>query len=68
MCAGAIVLARIKKIVFGAEDPKNGACGTLYNIPEDTRLNHRCEIEKGILKEECSELLKNFFQNLRMNT
>ena len=67
MCAGALVLTRIKKIVFGTEDPKNGACGTLYNIPKDTRLNHRCEVEGGILKEKCSELLINFFQNLRMN-
>jgi len=67
MCAGAIVLSRIKRIVFGAEDTKNGACGTLYNIHADTRLNHRCEIEKELLQKECSILIKKFFQNLRMN-
>ena len=67
MCTGALVLSRIKKIVFGCEDPKNGACGTLYNIPEDARLNHSCEVEKGILRNECSIILKKFFQNLRTN-
>ncbi|MFA6571096.1 MAG: tRNA adenosine(34) deaminase TadA [Bacteroidota bacterium] len=65
MCAGAIVLARLKRIVFGAYDPKNGACGTLYSIPKDGRLNHQCEIRGGILDVECSDLLKNFFRELR---
>jgi tRNA(adenine34) deaminase len=65
MCAGAIVLARMKKIVFGAYDPKNGACTTLYSIPKDDRLNHKCEIIGGVMETECSELLKVFFRDLR---
>ena len=65
MCAGAIVLARIKTVVFGANDPKAGACGTLYNIIEDRRLNHRCEVVKGVMEEKCSGLLKEYFQKLR---
>lgn len=65
MCAGAIVLARIDKLFIGTEDPKAGACGSLFNIPNDPRLNHRVEIERGILKEECSILLKDFFKELR---
>ncbi len=65
MCAGAIVLSRIERLVFGAFDPKQGACGTLYNIVNDTRLNHQVEVIPEILKEECSKLLRDFFQNLR---
>lgn len=65
MCAGAMVLARIEKLVFGAWDPKAGACGTLYNIPLDGRLNHRLEVGGGILQEECSGLLTEFFKSLR---
>lgn len=65
MCSGAAVLARIKRIVFGAYDPKAGACETLYNIPADIRLNHNCEITGGILQEECSKLLSNFFKIIR---
>ena len=65
MCAGAIVLARIKKLVFGAIDPKTGACGSLRNIVQDYRLNHQVEVISGILAEESSELLKLFFQSLR---
>jgi tRNA(adenine34) deaminase len=65
MCAGAIVLARIKTVVFGASDAKAGSCGTLYNIIEDKRLNHRCEVVRGVIEEECSYLLKDFFQKLR---
>ena len=65
MCSGAIVLARIPRLVFGADDPKAGASGTMYSITEDDRLNHRCEVTRGILREECSQLLKDFFAGLR---
>ena len=65
MCSGSIVLTRIKKIVYGASDTKAGACGSLYNIVQDKRLNHRCEVVKGVLEEECSQLLKDFFKKLR---
>jgi tRNA(adenine34) deaminase len=65
MCAGAIVLARIPRLVFGAADPKAGACGSLMNLAHDPRLNHRVEITQGILAEECGEKLRSFFQALR---
>ena len=65
MCAGAIVLARIPKVVYGATDPKSGAAGTLYNILQDERLNHRVELVSGVLAEESSALLKSFFQERR---
>ena len=65
MCAGAIVLARIPKVVYGATDPKSGAAGTLYNILQDERLNHRVEVISGVLAEESSTLLKSFFQQRR---
>jgi tRNA(adenine34) deaminase len=65
MCAGAIVLARIPLVVFGAYDPKAGACGTLYSIPTDARLNHRAELIPGILEERCAELLADFFRSKR---
>jgi tRNA(adenine34) deaminase len=65
MCAGAIVLARIPMLIFGASDPKAGACGTLYNIIQDKRLNHRVELVKGILDNKCSLILSEFFRNLR---
>lgn len=66
MCAGAIVLARIPKLVFGAYDIKAGACGTLYNIPQDKRLNHRVEIIPGILDVECAALMQEYFRKQRM--
>ena len=65
MCAGAIVLARIPRIVFGAPDPKAGACGTLFNIVQDERLNHRAELIPGVLEPRCAALLKDFFQKVR---
>ena len=67
MCAGAIVLARIPRVVFGAPDPKAGACGTLYNIVQDPRLNHRVDLAGGVLEERCSTLLKDFFAKVRAN-
>ena len=65
MCAGAMVLARISRLVIGTDDPKTGACGSLYNIAADDRLNHRIDITRNILKEECASLLKDFFRSRR---
>ena len=65
MCAGAMVLARIARLVIGTDDPKTGACGSLYNIASDERLNHSIEITRGVLAEECSALLKDFFRSRR---
>ena len=65
MCAGAIVLARIPRVVYAASDPKAGAAGTLYNILEDERLNHRVELVSGVFADESSALLKAFFQQRR---
>jgi tRNA(adenine34) deaminase len=67
MCSGAIVLARIPYLVYGAEDPKAGASGSLYAITDDKRLNHRCQITNGILADECSIIIKDFFHKLRKN-
>ncbi len=66
MCAGAIVLARIGRIVYGADDPKAGAVRSLYNILEDTRLNHQPAITFGLLADKSAELLREFFQIRRM--
>lgn len=65
MCAGAIVLARIPRLVYAAPDPKAGACGSLYEITSDERLNHRCTVRSGILEEESGQLLREFFRELR---
>ena len=65
MCAGAIVHARIRNLYIGPEDPKTGACGSVLDITGDTRLNHQPHVERGILREECSDLLKCFFRQLR---
>jgi len=65
MCAGAVVLARLPRLVFGARDPKAGAVGTLYDIPRDPRLNHAVEVTSGILEQECSEILTEFFRRKR---
>lgn len=65
MCAGAIVLARIPVLVFGAYDPKAGACGTLMNIVEDHRLNHRVHVIPGVLDDRSTALLKGFFGTVR---
>lgn len=66
MCAGAIVLARIPTLVFGAFDPKAGACGTLYNITTDGQLNHKVHVISGVRDEECEMLLKEFFRSKRL--
>lgn len=65
MCAGAIVWARISRLFIGTMDPKSGACGSIFNIPQESRLNHFVEIETGLMQEECSSLMKNFFKELR---
>ena len=65
MCAGAIVLARLDRLIFGPYDPKAGACGSLMNIIQDKRLNHQASITVGVLTEECRAILKAFFQKLR---
>jgi tRNA(adenine34) deaminase len=65
MCAGAVVLSRMQTLVFGASDPKTGACGSLMNIAQDERLNHRVEIVHGIMEVKCSAILKDFFVKLR---
>ena len=65
MCAGAIVLARLPRVVFGAEDPKAGFCGSLGNLVRDPRLNHRVELTGGVLADESSELLRTFFEARR---
>ena len=65
MCAGAAVNARLDRIVYGAADLKAGGCWSLYNIPQDRRLNHNLEMEAGVLAEECSALLTGFFEDRR---
>jgi tRNA(adenine34) deaminase len=67
MCAGALVLARIKNICFGAHDPKTGACGSVVNIVNNKKLNHRIKVESGVLEKECAYLLKEFFKKKRKN-
>lgn len=65
MCAGAIVLARLKSLYFGAADPKAGACGSVVNITQNDRLNHRLEVSGGTLAEECGNLMSQFFEHIR---
>ena len=65
MCAGAMVNARVARLVYGCDDPKAGACGTLYSIGDDARLNHRFPTVRGVLADECADRLKRFFAALR---
>lgn len=65
MCAGALLQARIPKVVYGCADPKAGAMGSLYDVTGDPRLNHRIEVVRGVLSEECAHLLSEFFRRLR---
>ena len=65
MCAGALVLARIDRLVYGCDDPKTGAVKSLYNIVTDGRLNHRLEVTSGVLADECTKQLQDFFQHRR---
>ena len=65
MCAGAIINSRIKKIYIGTMDPKTGACGSVLNLFDDYKFNHKVEYESGVLKNECEKILKDFFKELR---
>lgn len=65
MCAGALVLARLDRLVYGCPDPKAGACGSLYDIVRDDRLNHRLEVTPGVLADDCVRLLQEFFNQRR---
>lgn len=65
MCAGAIYQARLDRLVYGAPDLKAGAAGTLYNIPDDERLNHRLEVVSGVMQKECTDVMQSFFKELR---
>ncbi len=65
MCSGAIINSRIKKVYIGALDEKTGAVGSVLNLLEDYKFNHKVEVEKGIMKEECEQILKDFFKMLR---
>jgi tRNA(adenine34) deaminase len=65
MCIGAIILARVSRVVFGAWDPKAGACGSLFNLPAEPRLNHRVTVTSGILEQESQALIQKFFKELR---
>lgn len=66
MCAGAIWLARVERLVFGAWEPKSGACGSVFDIPRDPRLNHRPQVKGGVLEKECAALLDEFFAARRL--
>ncbi|HHW36669.1 MAG TPA: nucleoside deaminase [Bacillales bacterium] len=65
MCAGAIVLSRVDRVVYGAKDPKGGCAGTLMNLLQEDRFNHTAEVTSGVLEDECAGLLSNFFKGLR---
>jgi len=65
MCAGAVVHSRIKELVYGAYDPKAGACGSIMNVVSSGHLNHRVKVISGVMKAECSEILRKFFKKLR---
>ncbi|MCY8561121.1 tRNA adenosine(34) deaminase TadA [Bacillus haynesii] len=65
MCAGAAVLSRIDKVVFGASDPKGGCAGTLMNLLQEERFNHQAEVVSGVMEEECGRMLSDFFRKLR---
>ena len=65
MCAGALVLSRIERLVFGASDPKTGACGSVFNIARSKKLNHRLKVKKGVLRQDCAFLLQEFFKSKR---
>ncbi|MGM7685127.1 tRNA adenosine(34) deaminase TadA [Cytobacillus sp. Hm23] len=65
MCAGAIVLSRIQRVVYGAKDPKGGCAGTIMNLLDEKRFNHQVEVERGILEKECGSILTTFFNNIR---
>ncbi len=68
MCAGAISQARMKRVIYGTRDPKGGACGSIYHLQSDQRLNHRFPITEGVLHRQCSDLLRQFFQKQRQES
>jgi len=65
MCAGALWLARLERVVFGSFDPKAGACGSVFDIARDVRLNHQLQVRGGVMESECVELLRDFFASKR---
>ena len=65
MCAGAILQSRIPRVIYGARDPKAGCAGSLYNLLEDSRFNHRAEVVEGVLEEECAEIIRGYFRQKR---
>ncbi len=65
MCAGALVWAKTGRLVFGAQDEKAGACGSIFNIVQHPKLNHRIEVVQGIMEQDCESLIRRFFENLR---
>lgn len=65
MCTGAIIQSRVSRLVFGTKDPKAGACGSVFNLPVERRLNHRVQVVGGVLEQESQALLQNFFRQLR---
>ena len=65
MCAGAMLQGRVSRLVFGTPDPKAGACGSLYELHDDPRLNHRIALTSGVLADECRERLVSFFRDIR---
>lgn len=67
MCAGAAILSRIETIVYGAKDPKFGACGSIFNLPVEPKLNHNIEIVSGVMTDEVAALMKDFFVRIRKN-
>lgn len=65
MCAGALINARVGKLVYGTKEPKTGCCGSLYNLISDERMNHRVACEQGVMQEECEKIMKDFFAERR---
>lgn len=65
MCVGAIIHARLSKLVYAVDDPKTGACGSVFNLLQTDKLNHKVEIEKGVMEEDCRSLIQNFFKQKR---
>ncbi|HCS73248.1 MAG TPA: tRNA-specific adenosine deaminase [Clostridiales bacterium] len=68
MCAGAVLQARIRQLIFGARDPKAGCAGSLYNLLQDPRFNHQTEVVEGVLEEDCSQIMKDYFRQKRNKT
>ncbi len=66
MCVGALVLARVRKIVYAAKDPKTGACGSVFNLASNSKLNHRIKVRSGVMKDECAALIREFFKKKRI--